>query len=122
MTAFSHYCSHAAVASAAPILSPPFQVEGWGDLMQGAADVECCLFLDCPEEEQEKRLLARGVTSGRSDDNLESARKRFKTYLTETIPVVEHFEKQGKLRRVAAEHSPDAVYDQTRKAVLEFLP
>jgi len=27
------------------------------------------LFFDCPEEEMEKRLLKRGETSGRSDDN-----------------------------------------------------
>ena len=74
-----------------------------------------------PWKEQEKRLLLRGETSGRSDDNLESARKRFKTYLTETMPVVEHFEKQGKLRRVAAELSPDAVYELTRAAVIDLI-
>jgi hypothetical protein len=27
------------------------------------------LFFDCPEDEMEKRLLKRGETSGRSDDN-----------------------------------------------------
>ncbi len=27
------------------------------------------IFFDCPEEEMEKRLLKRGETSGRSDDN-----------------------------------------------------
>lgn len=113
-------------ASSHPILVDGFprnadNVEGWDALMQDAADVQCCLFLDCPEKEQEKRLLLRGETSGRSDDNLESARKRFKTYLTETMPVVEHFEKQGKLRRVAAELSPDAVYELTRTAVIDLI-
>ena len=97
-------------------------VQGWDSLMQDAAQVECCLFLDCPEAEQEKRLLTRGETSGRSDDNIESARKRFKTYMEETMPVVEHFERIGKLRRVAAKLSPDEVYEQTRAAIYEFLP
>jgi len=27
------------------------------------------LFFDCPEDEMEKRLLKRGETSGRTDDN-----------------------------------------------------
>ena len=30
---------------------------------------------DCPEEVMEARLLERGKTSGRSDDNIESIRK-----------------------------------------------
>jgi hypothetical protein len=36
------------------------------------------LFFDCPEEEMEKRLLKRGETSGRADDNADTIRKRFK--------------------------------------------
>jgi len=31
-----------------------------------------------------QRLLKRGETSGRSDDNIESIKKRFKTYNDET--------------------------------------
>jgi UMP-CMP kinase len=34
------------------------------------------LFYDCPEEEMQKRLLKRGETSGRSDDNAESIKWR----------------------------------------------
>ncbi len=30
------------------------------------------LFFDCPEQEMLKRLLKRGETSGRTDDNIES--------------------------------------------------
>ena len=33
----------------------------------------------------EARLLERGLTSGRSDDNLESIRKRFRTFKVELI-------------------------------------
>jgi adenylate kinase family enzyme len=50
------------------------------------------LFLECPENVLEARLLLRGLSSGRSDDNLESARKRFKTYVETTLPVVKYFE------------------------------
>jgi hypothetical protein len=50
------------------------------------------LFLECPEDVLEARLLLRGLSSGRSDDNLESARKRFKTYVETTLPVVKYFE------------------------------
>lgn len=48
--------------------------------MGGVAEVEAVLALDCPEEVLIGRLLKRGETSGRTDDNVESARKRFHTY------------------------------------------
>jgi UMP-CMP kinase len=39
------------------------------------------LFFDCPEQEMQKRLLQRGKTSGRTDDNEESIKKRFKVFV-----------------------------------------
>eukprot|EP00958_Prasinococcus_capsulatus_P025032 scaffold4075_cov299-Prasinococcus_capsulatus_cf.AAC.5 len=44
------------------------------------------LFFDVPEAVMEARLLKRGETSGRSDDNLESIRKRFRTFLVRPSP------------------------------------
>lgn len=36
------------------------------------------LFLTCPEDVLLQRLLERGKTSGREDDNAESIKKRFR--------------------------------------------
>ncbi len=49
------------------------------------------LFLSCPEEVMEKRLLGRD--EGRTDDNIETIRKRFRvcgplTTLRRTVPVM----------------------------------
>jgi UMP-CMP kinase len=44
--------------------------------MEGVARVRGTLFLDCPEEVMVGRLLERGKTSGRVDDNVDSIRKR----------------------------------------------
>ena len=57
-----------------------------------------------------ERILERAKTSGRSDDNLESLKKRFDTFNKESLPIVEAFEKKGKLRRVDALKSIDDVY------------
>ena len=38
------------------------------------------LFFECPLEVLEKRILGRAKFTGRSDDNVESLRKRFVTY------------------------------------------
>lgn len=42
------------------------------------------------------RLLKRGETSGRSDDNLETIKKRLEVYELKTAPVNDFYKKQGK--------------------------
>lgn len=68
------------------------------------------LFFDCSEAVMEKRLLHRGETSGRADDNLESIKKRFRTFVETSMPVVKEFESQGRVVKVNAERSPEEVY------------
>ncbi|CAM9306757.1 unnamed protein product [Phaeothamnion confervicola] len=92
-------------------------VEGWDALMGPDADIACVLFLDCPETVLEARLLSRGKSSGRTDDNLESARKRFETYVKNTLPVVEHYERQGLVRRVDGDRGIDDVFAATCAAL-----
>ena len=62
------------------------------------------------------RLLERGKTSGREDDNIESIKKRFRTlrlydvirrsysdigtHKTDTMPVIEHYSAQAKVAEV----------------------
>mmetsp|Transcript_55528 Transcript_55528/g.126222 ORF Transcript_55528/g.126222 Transcript_55528/m.126222 type:complete len:267 (+) Transcript_55528:52-852(+) len=96
-------------------------VQGWTRLMEDETEVLSVLFMDCSQEEQERRLLSRGLTSGRTDDNIESARKRFKTFVDETLPVVNHYDKLGLIRRVPAEKDPESVYEVTRDQVLKSL-
>lgn len=59
------------------------------------AQVPFTLFLHCPKEELKKRLLERGETSGRADDNVETVLKRFDTFEKESLPVVERLERLG---------------------------
>jgi UMP-CMP kinase len=65
-----------------------------------------------------QRLLKRGETSGRSDDNAESIVKRLKTFVEQTVPVAEYFEKKGKIARINAnEGTADEVYQMTRNSL-----
>jgi len=72
------------------------------------------LFFDCPEDVMQARLLDRGKTSGRADDNEESIRKRFRTFVETSMPVVEYFDAQGKVVKVGATESPDEVYAKVK--------
>ncbi len=51
------------------------------------------IFLECPQDVMEKRLLKRGETSGRSDDNLNTIIKRFETFQKESLPVIAFYRK-----------------------------
>jgi len=75
------------------------------------------LFLDCPEDVLLGRLLKRGETSGREDDNIESIRKRFRVFQEQSMPTVEYFEKQGRVIRVEATGTEEDVYQRIQAAL-----
>lgn len=79
------------------------------------------LFFECNEEVMLKRLLGRGQNSGRSDDNIESIRKRFRTYHDSTIPVRQFYGDLGKLRTVECAGPVDQVYSLTKEALNDIL-
>ncbi|KAJ5875941.1 uncharacterized protein N7529_001525 [Penicillium soppii] len=78
---------------------------------------ELVLFLDCPEDVMESRLLKRGETSGRADDNAESIRKRFKTFVETSMPVVEDFRAKDKVVEVKADTSVKEVYAKIKAGI-----
>lgn len=71
------------------------------------------LYFRCGQETMLKRLIHRGKTSGRSDDNIESIKKRFVTYTKASMPVVEYLKSQNRLITIDAEQDPDAVFEDT---------
>lgn len=79
------------------------------------------LFYDCPEKVMEQRLMERGKTSGRADDNAESIRKRFRVFIETSMPVVNYYEQVGKAVKVDATPTPDKVFEKTDKLLKERL-
>ena len=75
------------------------------------------LFLDCPESTMEQRLLKRAETSGRADDNVDSIRKRFNTFVTTSMPVVDYYKQQNKVVQVDCTAPVDDVYALVKAAV-----
>ncbi|KAL6606347.1 hypothetical protein ACP70R_042000 [Stipagrostis hirtigluma subsp. patula] len=79
---------------------------------------EFVLFIDCPREEMERRILNRN--QGRDDDNIDTIRKRFEVFQESTLPVIQYYEKRGKLKRVDGAKSADAVFEDV-KAIFAAL-
>lgn len=82
---------------------------------QAVCPAKLVLFYDCPESELERRLMERGKTSGRADDNAASIRKRFRTFVETSMPVVDAYEKEGRVVKIDATSTPDAVFAATQK-------
>lgn len=63
--------------------------------------IRVMLALEVPEEELIKRLLGRGATSGRSDDQDESViRNRIREYESKTAPLKDFYNAQGKFKAI----------------------
>lgn len=108
-------------------------LSGWTKEMPDYAAVIGSLVYDCPIDVLEKRIMGRAETSGRSDDNLESARKRFKTFQSQTMPVVHALEEIerfgiedegiGKLHihHILGEGTVEEVWDITTEAMNGYV-
>ncbi|KAI1705445.1 adenylate kinase domain-containing protein [Ditylenchus destructor] len=68
-----------------------------------------------------ERLLKRAQTSGRVDDNLETISKRLLTFKTATAPVVDHYKNSGKLARIEADGTVDAIFVEVCKHIDKAL-
>ena len=71
-------------------------LNGWCDVMHDVTALYSVLVYQCPLDVLEKRILKRAEDSGRSDDNLESLRKRFHTFEHDTMPIVDTLREASK--------------------------
>jgi len=63
--------------------------------------ITAMLALEVPEEELVKRVLGRGATSDRSDDQDESIiRNRIREYQEKTAPLKDYYSAQGKFKAI----------------------
>lgn len=63
-------------------------LNGWCHLMADAAVLTSVLVYQCPLPILEARIVERSKESGRSDDNLDTVQRRFRTFEHETLPVI----------------------------------
>lgn len=78
------------------------QAKALDDMLNAKSEpIVAMLSLEVPEEELVKRLLNRGKTSGRVDDQDEAtARKRIVVYARETAPLKDYYKAQGKYKAI----------------------
>jgi adenylate kinase len=78
---------------------------------QRGIGLEAVVYLEVPEPELRRRLLARAEIEGRSDDTPEVIANRLALFAQTTFPLVAHYRDRGLLVAIAADRAPDAVTD-----------
>lgn len=87
-------------------------------LLEKGTSVSCVLSLVVDEEELTQRILKRGLTSGRSDDNdVETIRKRVQEYRTKTEPVAGYYNNQELLIEIAGVGTIEHIFNALMQAV-----
>ena len=94
--------------------------QGWKKNM-GHVEVASLLYLETSEEIMQQRILSRAEAAKakgeatRSDDNVESIKKRFKTYLDSTMPIIDTFKDMSKMHLVDSTPDADTVFNGVSK-------
>ena len=97
-------------------------LNGWNHAMLETSETVAVIIYDCPLETLQKRILSRGESSGRSDDNIKSAKKRFDTFQNETMPVVEKLKCSGvKCVCIKADGDIGEVWTMTKEAIASIF-
>lgn len=95
------------------------QAEALDKLMNGkSTPISCMIALEVSKAELVKRLLNRGKTSGRVDDQDESKiQNRITVYENETIPVANYYENQGKFNGIQGIGEVDSIFKNICKVI-----
>jgi adenylate kinase len=83
--------------------------------------LDLLISIEVPEEESVQRLLLRGETSGRLDDNEEVIRNRLREYDEKTRPVLDFYKEQGNYVAVNGVQKIKKVTSDIRKSVNKVL-
>ncbi len=79
--------------------------------------VDVVIGLDVPEAELIDRLIKRGKESGRSDDNMETIKKRLEVYHNQTSPLRDHYVAEGVYAAINGTGSIESIFDSIKAAV-----
>ncbi len=85
-------------------------------------EIAAVLSLEVGEEELVKRLLQRGLTSGRSDDtNEEVIRARIVEYHKKTSVVADYYNQFNKVKNIKGEGTVDEIFQALCKQVDSYI-
>ena len=80
-------------------------------VLKDMLDIDAAFLLQVPDEEIIKRIVRRGLKSGRADDNEEIAKKRIGEYMDKTYPIKQFYSLDNKLRVINGTDSIEDIFN-----------
>lgn len=94
------------------------QAEALADLMnQHGTTIHAVVGLEVDEDELVRRMLERGKTSGRADDNIETIRKRLDVYHKQTSPLKKYYTEKNQYHRVDGNRTVEEIFSDIRSSL-----
>ncbi|MBD5216635.1 MAG: adenylate kinase [Bacteroidales bacterium] len=93
------------------------QAEALNELLKKEYDSEihAVVGLEVAEDELVRRMIERGKSSGRADDNLETIQKRLSVYHKQTQPLCEYYKNAGKYRAINGNGTVDEIFGEIKE-------
>lgn len=88
-------------------------------LAERGSKVHAVIGLDVDEDELVRRMLHRGETTGRADDNINTIRQRLKVYHSQTSPLRDYYINEGKFHAIDGNGDVDEIFDNIRRSLEE---
>ena len=82
-------------------------------------EINLAINLVVPDAELIKRILLRGETSGRADDNQEVIKDRLEIYREHVANLIDFYQTRNKLKEINGEDSPAEVFERITKLIDE---
>ena len=77
-----------------------------------------CVHIVLDRDVAFERLLSRAATEGRTDDaDAAVINKRMDTFVSKTLPVVDHYKQMGNMIEIDGEGAVDAVYERIKGSI-----
>lgn len=98
------------------------QAEALDEILANRGEsISIMLDLQVPDEILKERMLYRAKTSGRSDDNPETAAKRIAVYHNVTAPVIDYYKKKGLYVGIEGTTGIEAIFAEISKKIEAVL-
>jgi len=79
--------------------------------------IHAVVGLEVDEDELVNRMLERGKSSGRCDDNLETIKKRLGVYHKQTAPLRDYYVKEGSYARIDGNRKIEKIFGDISEAL-----
>ena len=94
---------------------------GWNEVMGDSINLAGVLHFVVEEEALIARIQQRSATSGRTDDNMETLRKRLRQYQEEQLPIIAKYAEQGKVMEINGLQDIDTVFAEVQRAIAPHM-